>query len=280
MKNCIFSFANCRTGQHGIFNWLMSQANFAHFDFNEFSFLANGKVCLKKHDWFKVLNEDTFEVEKRQDRSFLAKDSFIYSFEEVDLSFFDKYNFLNLQEAKGFKNIFAVCVLRDPFNWIASMLKHADNSPFGYHILPDKPRLIKHAIENLDEDIPNNVGGAQPSRIAQLKSQIRQALGKEDHQIKSCPTVFISFNDWFQSQEYRKSISSSLGLQFSDKTLNKVSSNGNGGSSFDKTSYQNDAQSMKVLDRWKLFKEDDRFKRLLDQELIDLSREYFNFCPI
>ena len=258
----------------------MSQAEFAHYDFNELYKDHNNKVQLKKHEWFKVLNADSLEVQRKTETSILKKkNSFIYSFEELDLGFFDKYDFINLNEAEGFNKVLAVCIFRDPFNWIASMLKHADNSPPGYHILPDKPRLIKDAVESMDEEIPNNLGDTQPSRINQLKSQIKQALGREPLQIKSCPTVFISFNEWFQSEEYRRSISKSLGLKFSDLTLNKVSSNGRG-SSFDKTSFHNNAQSMKVLDRWSVFKNDSRFKRLLDQELIDLSRDYFNFCPI
>lgn len=278
---CIFSFANCRTGQHGIFNWLLPQGDFAHFDFNEFFVSEDSKVMLSKHNWFNAVDPSDGSVKREKDFSKLEnKKDFIYSFEEVDLSFFDKYNLIDCSEASKSKNIFAVCIMRDPFNWIASMLRHADNSPFGYHVLPDKVRIIKDAIQNLGEDIPNNIGGVQPSRINQLKSQIKQALGLEPPQVKSCPMVFISFNEWFTSVDYRMQISNSLGLKFTDKNLNKVSSNGNGGSSFDKVKFQDNAQKMKVLDRWKDFRGDSRFNRLLDDELIDLSREYFKFCPV
>lgn len=61
--------------------------------------------------------------------------------------------------------------------------------------------------------------------------------------------VCINFNKWFSNQDYRKEISRQLGVTFSDQGLNVVSNRG-GGSTFDGTKFDGQAQKMNVLGRW------------------------------
>ena len=58
----------------------------------------------------------------------------------------------------------------------------------------------------------------------------------------------VSFNAWFTSPDYRRALSTRLGLNFSDEGFKRVSGAG-GGSSFDRTDFNGDNARMKVLAR-------------------------------
>jgi hypothetical protein len=92
--------------------------------------------------------------------------------------------------------------------------------------------------------------------------------------------VYVSFNAWFSSQDYRQGLAERLGLPFSDRGLDTVSAIG-GGSSFDGLSFKGRAQSMNVLERWKEMMDDDLFNFLLlaGAENLDLNAEIFGNFP-
>jgi len=53
------------------------------------------------------------------------------------------------------------------------------------------------------------------------------------------------------------------------------------GSSWDKRTFDGRAQQMKVLERWKCYKNDKRYLELCsDPVLISLSERYFDFNPL
>lgn len=93
--------------------------------------------------------------------------------------------------------------------------------------------------------------------------------------------TYVKFNDWFSSAEYRKELSGRLGMEFSDRGLNTVSSYGSG-SSFDKMTQDNNAQSMNVLHRWEEMMNDDLFCFLLlaGGDNLALNDEIFGNFPI
>lgn len=62
----------------------------------------------------------------------------------------------------------------------------------------------------------------------------------------------IYFDEWFINKDYRIKITNDLKLNFNDKGLNDVYSNGR--SSFDEFRYDGKAQKMDVLNRWKKYK--------------------------
>ena len=91
--------------------------------------------------------------------------------------------------------------------------------------------------------------------------------------------VCISYNDWFTSEEYRRTISKNMNLQFNDDGLQYVNRFGEG-SSFDDQKYKYDAQKMKVLERWKQLEEYPEWKELLskmlsDDEIVSYAKEIF-----
>jgi hypothetical protein len=97
------------------------------------------------------------------------------------------------------------------------------------------------------------------------------------------PKIFVKYDEWFSSESYRKSISEALDLDFSDKRLNVVMKIGVGrkyGSSFDDMKKQKEAQSMNVLHRWKQYKDNSQFKKVMqDEELRELSKKIFGDLP-
>lgn len=92
--------------------------------------------------------------------------------------------------------------------------------------------------------------------------------------------VSVSYNDWFSSTEYRRSLSNRLQVKFNDKGLQLVARHGPNGwnelESFDGLKYDGAAQQMKVLERWRNYQDDPFFHELvLDPELLDLSVRIF-----
>jgi len=65
-------------------------------------------------------------------------------------------------------------------------------------------------------------------------------------------SIGVHYDEFFQSQSYRISICNKLGGQYNEKELNKVTEIGDY-STFDKDKFQNRAQEMNVLERYKLW---------------------------
>ena len=96
--------------------------------------------------------------------------------------------------------------------------------------------------------------------------------------------VPVLYDDWFLSEDYRKSLSESLGLAHTDRRLNTVMKIGVGrawGSSFDGMKKNGNAQNMDVLNRWKSVKDDPRFIKLCqNEELVEIAKSFGWECPL
>ena len=75
--------------------------------------------------------------------------------------------------------------------------------------------------------------------------------------------IKIYYDDFFMYQEYRKNICEQLNGEYNENFLNVVTREGNF-SSFDKDKYQNNAQNMDVLHRW----------RNLDKEYLPILKNH------
>lgn len=86
--------------------------------------------------------------------------------------------------------------------------------------------------------------------------------------------VFISYNKWCTSREYREEICDSLDLTYTNCGYRDVPSNG-GGSSFDGTTYK-DGSQMDTLNRWKQM-DGPEFQYLMERyhKVLELSNRYF-----
>ena len=83
-------------------------------------------------------------------------------------------------------------------------------------------------------------------------------------------------NEWFSDIDYRKQLAKTLDIPFTDAGLNEVRDIMKG-SSFDGRQFDGKAQEMKVLERWKEYKDDDKYWEYIDDEMVELSKQYFDF---
>jgi hypothetical protein len=170
------------------------------------------------------------------------KKAMIYNFEEFDIDLVDEYNILDFDQVKKAKRVHTMLVLRDPYNWIASSLK------------------IGGGFTN---DIVD--------RVTLYKKYLKSAVDEINYSWNPIP---FNYNKWFKSSNYRKKMAKRLCIREGDSGLNFVPPNG-GGSSFDKQSFKERAQQMNVLERWKQYKNNPKFKQVLDEEIVDLSNQIF-----
>ena len=166
----------------------------------------------------------------------------VYSFEDVVPSV-DYRPFVDPH-----KSLVTLCVVRDPFNWLASSLQRGQQMT----------RALKH-------------------RIDLWKQQVEQCLTPDRYPFGVF--VGVNYNAWVNSQTYRGKLSERLGLAYSEVGRDEVIDFGVG-SSFDGKRFDGQASAMPVLERWKAFADDSRYRALVqDTQLVEFSERYFDFNP-
>ena len=250
-----------RSGNHAVINWIQSQEKFLFFnnlipigpilagdrtmpesqDFEEFVRSKIRSVGLRRR-LRQLLHAGIDAVAGKPCRYVMA------SLEDHDVT---------VQPFHGvLPPVTNVLILRDPGNLFASRLRKAATR--------NKPAY------------PRNLGDAMDRLVSHWKSHAREFLGDTAHLTGKVP---ISFESWFISEEYRKSTSERLGLEYKETEISDVSRVG-GGSSFDGTDYDGNAQEMSVLNRPAQLEPHERrvLDRILeDRELQRLSRRYEEF---
>lgn len=117
-------------------------------------------------------------------------------------------------------------VLREPWNTLASLLKHPQ---------PNPPRPIA------------------PGALLPHWLEIAQEFAGETNEVASVGrTVCFNYAAWFRDARYRRQIAQALGRPFTDRGLEVVTAFG-GGSSFDGLAQAGRAQTMTVGERWREF---------------------------
>jgi len=102
---------------------------------------------------------------------------------------------------------------------------------------------------------------------------VEQALGIKH--ISDVDIIDINFNQWFSNKEYRSYICQKLNIDKDDIGLNEVP-NYRHGSSFEKLSYNGNAQKMKVLERYKQVKNKRKYVEGMSiNNALTLSDRYF-----
>ena len=152
------------------------------------------------------------------------------------------------KKAANAKDTVHVLVLRDLFNLVASRLK--------------KSRGPK-------KDMP-----IDSHTISLWKSYAREFIGETNIFPEK---VCVSFNRWFEDLQYRKSLSSKLGYEFTDEGKDQL---GARPSSFDHLVFRKNASQMNVIDRWRQFVSDTEYLRICrDEEAINMSKIIFALAP-
>jgi hypothetical protein len=135
-----------------------------------------------------------------------------------------------------------ILLLRSPHNNLASIMEKG-----WFHIVPNFADLwVRYA---------------------------REAVGETDYLYDMIPCLF---DKWFTYPDYRRELSEELGLDHNDSGLNRIRPGRK--SSFDDNKYSREAQKMKVLDRWKVYRKNEAYLKVLrNDELIDLTERLFGY---
>lgn len=176
------------------------------------------------------------------------KDCLIYSYEDIcsgdsRLELFDqKYKDYLGQSQKRLE----VLILRDPFNLFASLLQSG---------------MLKRTNED------------RHKYIELYKSHSREFLSQ--YQGERIPKIYINYNEWFMNREYRINLAQKLGFETNGENYQKVATQGKG-SSFDRLNYRYNATQMKVIERWKNYKNDSFYQEIFqDEELQEISQKIY-----
>jgi len=141
-----------------------------------------------------------------------------------------------------------IIVLRDPYNWLASSLKQ-------------------------NRDVTLDCGDG--TIIDTYGWLLEQAVGTKNY-FPGVPCLGVDYNRWFASADYRRDLADTLDLRkpFTDAGINRVSHRGRA-SSFDGMRFQDCAQKMDVLNRWKHYQDDPEFWAMIPNWIDSLARSYF-----
>lgn len=230
-----------RTGNHAVLKWIKSQQSGVVEHLNNVK--PNENPFRDKYEHLRDHYPEHQGVIDRLSRQakgdFIKKDCFIYSYEDWLLSKVATRNFElkhNLYVGKSLDR-YDILILRDPFNLIASRLKHGRMlSELGRTTIVD--RWVDYAREFIGE-------------TQYLKHH------------KIC----INYNRWFQDVEYRHSLADLLQLEFTDAGIDKMTYHG-GGSSFEGRELDGKATQLDVLNRWQHFKDDPIYQKLVEDDRI------------
>lgn len=225
-----------RNGNHAIINWITSMMKPNVMFMND---VKNIPFVKQTHyDRFESRDIWKYMVFSYEDKSIKECDPNI----SIGLKTYGPHGYINKDEIIGKSSkTTRIVLLRDFFNFYASLYRY------------NKDKVPHHSIRLWKE---------------YAYEFLRETKFTPDD------TIFISYNKWTSDEMYRRSLALSLGLVYSENTLDVVSSYGHG-SSFDNTNYDGRGREMKIFDRWKLFINDDVFKSHIDAECILLSNKIF-----
>jgi hypothetical protein len=172
------------------------------------------------------------------------------------------------------KKVFDVIILRDIFNLSASRFVEKGSEY--------QNKYTKDYYSDLGDDFLEFDRKNYYYRDKKLRKPFEAAalefLGKADYLRNK---VLISFNDWFLSRGYREHIASLFGLPNNEISVNIVAGVGNRGSRWDNFDYNGRAQEMKILERWKHYKNNELFWSIMRdwEKEVEMSNEIFGEIP-
>jgi len=237
-------FGMRRSGNHAILHWIA-----CHFDtpcclVNDISDFGNPSAPAK--DDINASELKCFKAAYGSDDFWKDdKEVLIQTYEDYDLSDLDWEG--NLKVVGDSESEKMVLVVRDPYNLMSSRI--AKRSP--------------HLID---------VGRFS---IERWKQHAKEALS--DTQYIWDTLVVVDYNRWVVDERYRRELEDKLELGCqTDEGINRVVM---AGSSFSKRGKDGCAQEMKVMDRWKFFKDSSKYLSLFDRRTVELAERLGYECP-
>lgn len=243
------SLAICRSGQHGIINWICSQFPGRIIHHNNAVLGWKQKKPRSKYGykrWYRNEGEDDgmfFSIESQEPKDLI--DIGIYDFPEIA------------------NDTITIIILRDPLNWLASDFrkKKADGL------------LTSHMHEFQGEKV-TDLGMTKSGGLCQIyKALIDEGMGRTD--LLPSPKITIFYHLWMHDRSYRKRLAEHLRINSGDKGKEGILHFG-GGSSFDGQKYDGEAYKMDTMNRYKRYVADSKYMKIVTSEgLISISKNVF-----
>jgi hypothetical protein len=249
-------FALRRSGHHAIINWIRFQVKGRHCFLNDCEPNSNPFLTCRRGSSIVAspfVEHSRLFWHKEALGKLSKKGVLIYNYEDkhFDDILTDYFEENRCKWLGKSQREFNIIILRDPFNLFASKLRWVYGKKYTPS-LDDFARTVQY-----------------------WKDYAREFVGETNHLTNK---ITINYNKWFVDKDYRKNLSHKLYLPFTDKGLHIVAKWGptTWGDTFDGTKYDGNAAQMKVLERWKNYKDDEFYISLFrDQELVDLSESIF-----
>ena len=241
-----------RSGNHAIIQWVAAQARgricFLNCVQGKYNPYLTPRPMAAGDGERAYVNYPEFDLDAERRGEFSEKDWLIYSHEDDFLGnacseTFELYHDGFVGPSRRRRD---VLILRDPFNLFASRRRA------GYGVVTEAMAL----------------------RI--WKQHAKEFLGRT-RWLRHDP-VLISYNRWVADAEYRRTLAADLAVHFTDSGIDTVTGCA-GGSSFDGLGYNGRARGMKLFDRWKVYRHDESFRALFDEQVLELSQEIFGWAP-
>lgn len=262
-----------RTGNHAVLSWIMDAQPGVVVHLNNVRvheidpYLTAGQIIVKGLPYYrcrpalwdavkKAIKRPSQFIFARRDprlnldyiKTYPRKNCLIYSYENCSLAepLFNQFPAIAESYIGASERKLDIVILRDPCNLFASLLA--------------SKMMTEHN---------------QPELVELFKQYARGFLGRAQLLDRERPVLFVNYNQWLLSSEYKKEIATKVGFEDRGETYNFVSPIG-GGSSFNKTQLSGKAQEMKVLERWRSYQDDCRYRAIFeDEEIGALSRQIF-----
>ena len=247
-----------RSGIHAIVNWMTAQIDGRYCFLNCVGLKENPFEAARPLSSGRpyVANYEAFDLAREREGDFSLKDHLLYSYEDCFLGMVVSDTFESNHDAwlGVSERRVDVLVLRDPFNLFASRKK----AEFVNPDVTERPVISWSTARRMWK------------QYAREFIRGRRYLPHE--------RVLIRYNDWATDPAYRRRIARALGVDFTDAGLESVPECA-GGSSFDGTAYDGEAEQMETLQRWKHFRDDEQYRALFDEEMLRFSEEIFGPVP-
>jgi len=232
-----------RAGGHAIANWLTNQLPTTNYVFINNIFHYDNRLLFNK----PLVKNNT--------------EYLIYTIEDMSIGQAEKTKQRLLYKHNSDK--LNVLIIRDPYNLFASRYARqiGETNPITGEKQPE-------SIKSCNWSPLKTWTGK--SAIDCWRNHAQEALSHFN--IDLC----IFYNRWIQDKSYRQQTAKDLGLNFTDRGIDEVSTHGEG-SSFDGLTYQGKASEMAVDTRWKKYKYDSYFCSLFDDRIHTLAQMLFGF---
>jgi len=222
-----------RGGQHAIINWLAHQIDEEVHHYNCCVFHNENEIIPTRGDWVIEYKDgkktDFLKTNRKRTINMLTMPE-----KQLILNFED-FSVEDVVSKLKFNDYILIVIIRDAFNMFASSLKwvrvNKNNHGVNYY--------------------KNN-----------HKARVQKILG---HYASKNTT--INYNKWVVDKEYRDTICSWYNLQNNEKGVKEVSNIGLG-SSFDGQKFDNNADKMKVLERYKEFLNDEEYLKMVSDDTL------------